>query len=53
LEKLLELLFEAHQIQESSVVLHFDQQINIAIESVFASRDRTKHANVPRAVASG
>jgi len=33
--------------------LAFDQQINVAIEPVFASRDRTKHANVPRAVASG
>jgi hypothetical protein len=32
---------------------HFDQQINVAIEPVFASRDRTKHANVPRSVASG
>jgi hypothetical protein len=29
--------------------LHFDQQINIAIEPIFTSRDRTKHANVPRA----
>ena len=38
---------------ELSVVLHFDQQINVAIEPVFASRDRTEYANVPRAVASG
>ena len=53
LEKLLEFLVKAHEIQERSVVVHFDQQINVAIEPVFTSRDRTKHADVPRAVAGG
>jgi len=37
-EKLFQFLFKTYEIQERSVVLHFDEQINVATDAVLAPR---------------
>jgi hypothetical protein len=52
-EELFEILLEPDKIQERPVVLHLDQQIDIAVGSVIAAGDGTEDAHVPRAVPGG
>lgn len=48
-----EILLQSYEVEQRSIVGHFDQQVDVAIRLVFPSRDRTEYANVARAVQSG
>ena len=52
-EELFQILLETDEVEEGSVVVHLDQQIDVAVGLVVAARDGTEDAHVPRAVRGG
>jgi hypothetical protein len=50
-EQLLEILLEGDQVEQGAPQLDLDQQVHVAVRPRNTSRHRTKHPDIPRAVA--
>jgi hypothetical protein len=53
LEQQFEILRQGDEVQRRPIVLHIDQQIEIAVDPILAAGDGTEHAHVPSAVVRG
>src|SRR6266545_2968850 len=49
-KQFLELLFEADHVEQRTIWLHFDKQVDIAVGAVVSPQDRAKHADIADAV---